>query len=580
MKLAHFLFVPFLFLAVPNAFSQNQITALQVDLLIDGSGKDPIRDAVVLIEGKRVKAVGSRGQVEVPKNAKVIQVKQGTAYPGLIDSHAHYKDWQGEIYLNHGVTTALVIGSDRLDWMVAQRDGIAKGKITGPRLFVAGPHFNSPRPGERERSLRDLQAQRREEISVATPEEARKAVQELLASGADIVKIYEYSTPEVIKVLTEEAHKQGKPAGGHSEDIFMSVNNGFDFVEHNYAVIASTIKDPKKKEELFKRRAAFRNRMTTVEFHYYAEEANFDELIRFMVEHKTTWTPTMATFWRFYSPNREQFKAYDMKLLSTPNLNYIPPYFRANVRHNHEGVEKLTDQELLGRIRAGYGKLQEFIRRYVKAGGKIRAGSDPNSVLPAWGVHVEMQLLTEAGLTPMEAILTATRNPAELVRRENEIGVIKPGALADIVVVEGNPLEDIAKTRNIKMVFKEGAPVKLGYTKNYKNPIPLLEGDRPKPEVDKLNPSSVAQGSGPVKLTVEGANFMITSVAMLDGKPLPTEVTIAPRPYPQNFDRATKLTATIDPKLISKPGMHAITVAEPGPGGVTSNPVYFIVRFP
>ncbi|MGH7835951.1 MAG: amidohydrolase family protein [Candidatus Binatia bacterium] len=562
------------------ASAQVKPIALEVGLLIDGSGGAPIKDAVVVMQGKRVSAVGAKGKVDVPKDAKVIKAPKATAYPGLIDSHAHYKDWQGELYLNHGVTTALVIGSDRLDWMVAQRDGIAKGKITGPRLFVAGPHFNSPRAGERARLVRNVQAQHRQEISVATPEEARKAVQELLASGADIVKIYEYSTPEVIKVLTEEAHKQGKPAGGHSEDIYMSVNNGFDFVEHNYAVIASTIKDPKKKAELTKRRATFRNRMTTVEFHFYAEEENFDELIRFMVEHKTTWTPTMATFWRFYSPNRAQFKEYDMKLLSLPDLNYIPPYFRANVRHNHEGVEKITDQELLGRIRSGYGKLQEFIRRYVKAGGKVRSGSDPNSVLPAWGVHVEMQLLTEAGLTPMEAILSATRNPAELVRRENEIGAIKPGAFADIVVVEGNPLEDITKTRNIKMVFKEGAPVKLGYTKNYKNPIPLLDGDRPVPEVDKIHPGSVAQGSGPVKVTVEGANFMITSVAMLDGKPLPTEVTINSRPYPQNFDRGTKLTATIDPKLIPKPGMYAITVAEPGSGGVTSNPAYLIVTFP
>ncbi|HEY2987443.1 MAG TPA: amidohydrolase family protein [Candidatus Binatia bacterium] len=578
MKLAHFLFVPLLLLAAPNAFSQNQLTALQVDLLIDGSGKEPVRDAVILIEGKRIKAAGPKSSVDVPKNTKVVRIAKGTAYPGLIDTHAHYKDWQGELYLNHGVTTALVIGSDRLDWMVAQRDGTANGKIIGPRLFVAGPHFNSPRPGERERSIRDLQAQRREEISVATPEEARKAVQELLASGADIVKIYEYSTPEVIKVLTEEAHKQGKPAGGHSEDIFMSVNNGYDFVEHNYAVIASTIKDPKKKEELFKRRAAFRNRMTTVEFHYYAEEANFDELIKFMVEHKTTWTPTMATFWRFYSPNRAQFKEYDMKLLATPNLT-IPPYFKANILANHEGVEKLADPELLGRIRTGYGKLQEFIRRYVKAGGKIRSGSDPNSILPAWSVHVEMQLLTEAGLTPLEAILSATRNNAELIRRDGEIGVIKPGALADIVVVEGNPLEDIRKTRNIKMVFKEGAPVKLGYT-NYKNPIPLLEGDRPPPEVDKITPSSVPIGAQPVQLTVEGANFMISSVAMLNGRPLPTQVEIAPRPYPQNFDRGTKLTATIDPKLIQKPGTYSITVMEPGPGGITSNAVYMIVRYP
>jgi hypothetical protein len=532
-----------------------------------------------LIQGKRVKAIGAKNKIDIPKDARVIRVPQSTAFPGLIDSHSHYKDWQGEIYLNHGVTTALVIGSDRLDWMVAQRDGVAKGKIVGPRLFVAGPHFNSPRPGERERSLRELQAQRREEISVATAEEARKAVQAHLASGADIIKIYEYATPEVIQVLAEEAHKQGKAAGGHSEDIFQSVNSGYDFVEHSYAVVSSTIKDPKKKAELNQRRAAFRNRMSTPEYHFYAEPENFDELVRFMIEHKTTWTPTLATFWRFYSPKWSQLKESELKLLSNPNLNYIPPYFKANVLANHQGIANITDQELLRHVRLGYEKIQDFIRRYVKAGGRIRAGSDPNSVLPAWAAHAEMQLFTEAGLTPMEAILAATRNPAEMIHREHEIGVIKPGSFADIVVVEGNPLEDIAKTRNIKMVFKEGAPVKLGYTKNYQNPLPLLDGDRPKPEIDRIDPASVTYGEGPVKVTIEGGNFMSTSVAMLNGKPLPTQVDLAPRPYPQNFDRSTKLTATINPKLIAKPGVYPVTVVEPGSGGVASNPVYLIVKF-
>ncbi len=561
------------------AWPQEKPIALEVDLLIDGSGGAPLKDAVILIQDKRVKAVGPKAKLVIPKDAKIIRIPQSTAFPGLVDSHAHYKDWQGELYLNYGVTTALVTGSDRLDWMVAQRDGVAKGKITGPRLFVAGPHFNSPRPGERDRSIRELQAQRREEISVATPDEARKAVQAHLASGADIVKIYEYATAEVIKILAEEAHKQGKPAGGHSEDIFQSVNSGFDFVEHSYAVVSSTIKDPKKREELNKRRAAFRNRMSTPEYHFYADRENFDELVRFMVEHKTTWTPTLATFWRFYSPKWNQLKEAELKLLANPNLNYIPPYFKSNVRANQDGIANITDQELLRRVRTGYENIQDFIRRYAKAGGKIRSGSDPNSVLPAWAVHVEMELLTEAGLTPMEAILTATRNPAELIRRENEIGVIMPGSFADIVIVEGNPLEDISKTRNIKMVFKEGTPVKLGYTKNYKNPVPLLDGDRPKPEVDKIEPTSVVQSTTPVKLNIEGANFMTTSVAMLEGKPLPTQVELAPRPYPQNFDRSTKLTATIDPKLVQKPGVYAVTVVEPGSGGVASNPVYLIVKF-
>jgi hypothetical protein len=575
-----FVFLIVLFLLPTLVPAQEKATVLEVDLLIDGTGKEPLKDAVIVIEGQRVKAIGRKGEVPVPSGARVVTGKGLTALPGLIDSHAHYKDWQGELYLNHGVTTALAIGSEGIDWIAAQRDGIAKGKIVGPRLFVAGPHFNSPGPGERRLSLRDLQARRRGEISVSNAEAAGKAARELIAAGADIIKVYEYSTPEVIRALAEEARKAGKPIGGHSEDILMSAESGYEFVEHSHAVVSSTIKDPQKRASLNLRRSAFRNRLSTPEYHYYADEENFDELVRVMVERKVSWAPTLATFWRFYSPKRERFKEGDLKLLSNPNLTYIPPYFSANIRQTHEGIEKIADAELLKRVKAGYGKIQDFIRRFVKAGGKIRVGSDPNSILPGWAIHVEMELLVEAGLTPMEAILAATRNPAEQMHRENDLGAIKPGSLADVVVVEGNPLEDISRTRNIKMVFKEGREVRLGYDKTFDNPIPLLDGDRPQPEIDRIMPASVVAGKEPVTLTVEGGNFMSTSVVLLDGAKLPTKVEIARPPYPQNFDRGRKLTAVIDPKLIARAGTYEIRVVEPGFGGTGSNPLYLIVRFP
>src|SRR5918996_584366 len=511
--------------------AQERAVALEVDLLIDGTGGEPLKDAVILIEGQRVKSVGRKGAVSIPSGARILTVKGATAFPGLIDSHVHYRDWQGELYLNHGVTTAFAIGSLPIEWIIAQRDGIAKGQIVGPRIFAAGPHLNGPEPDQRQRTIREVQAQHRGEITVANAEEAKKAVQELLASGADIIKVYEKTGPEAIKVAAEDARKAGKPIGGHSEDIFASVQSGYNFVEHSYAVVSSTIRDPKKTAELNRRRAAFRDRLSTPEYHYYAEQENFDELIRLMVDHKVSFGPTLATFWRFYSPDREAIKERDYQLLSHPGLAYVPPYFKANVRANHEGIAAITDTELLSRVKIGYEKIQDFIRRYVRAGGKIRVGSDPNSILPAWAVHVEMQLLTEAGLTPMEAILAATRNAAEMIHKEKEIGVIAPGAYADIVVVQGNPLQDIKNTRNIKMVIKDGKEIKLGYNKNFTNPIPLGDADRPTPEIDKISPSHVVQGEGPVTLTIEGGNFMTTSIAMLNGKPLPSKIELSPRPY-------------------------------------------------
>src|SRR4030095_7455967 len=139
----------------PASLAQERPTVLEVGLLIDGSGGDPIKDAVIVIEGKRVKAVGKKGAANIPQGARIIKAGDKTAFPGLIDSHVHDKEWQGELYLNHGVTTALAIGSEPIEWIVAQKEGIAKNKIVGPRIFAAGPHVHSPRAGERCRSARE-----------------------------------------------------------------------------------------------------------------------------------------------------------------------------------------------------------------------------------------------------------------------------------------------------------------------------------------------------------------------------------------------------------------------------------------
>src|SRR5713226_677299 len=139
-------------LASSSAYSQptrEQSLVLEVGLLIDGGGGAPLKDAAIVIEGERVKAVGTRTAVAIPQGARVIKADRLTAFPGLIDSHVHYKEWQPELYLNHGVTTALAIGSEPIEWIVAQKEGIAKGKIIGPRILASGPHLNSPTAGER-----------------------------------------------------------------------------------------------------------------------------------------------------------------------------------------------------------------------------------------------------------------------------------------------------------------------------------------------------------------------------------------------------------------------------------------------
>jgi imidazolonepropionase-like amidohydrolase len=577
------LLISFLALAcltgVPAAVAQERLTVLEVGLLIDGSGGEPIKDAVIVMEGKRVKAVGRKGALKIPQGARVVQAGDKTAFPGLIDSHVHYKEWQGEIYLNHGVTTALVIGSEPIEWIVAQKEGIAKGKIVGPRIFAAGPHVNSPREGERRRSARDEISRLRFEVQAKNAEEAKKAVHELHRQGADIIKIFEDATPEVIRAASEEAKKLGLPVGGHSIDVYMSGENGFTFVEHSHAIVATSIKDPKKRQELHSRRTSRGNALTTPEFHYYAEPENFDEVVRFMVERNIHWGPTIATTWRALTPKRGQHKDREFNFLKQSGLVYLPPYFRANVESHFNAIERITDQEFLKRCEVGYEKLSDFIRRFVKAGGKLHTGSDPNSVLPAWGVHTELEMLVDIGLSPMEALLAATRNPAEMIGKQNELGVIKPGSFADIVVVDGNPLQDITRTRSIKMVFKEGNPIKFGYTKEFRNPIPRPFPDRPEPEIDDISPKVIAQPDAPVTLKVTGANFLSTAVVTLDGKPLRTKAEMKSGGYPENFERTREVSAVVDSKTIQRPGTYKVNVVHEGLGGAVSNSVYLVVKF-
>ena len=138
-------------------------------MLIDGTGRPPVEDAVVVFSGGRIQEVGKRGEVTIPRGAQVIDAKGKTILPGLIDGHCHYWEWLGELYLAYGVTTCPDINNSPTEWIIAQKDGIQKGKIRGPRLWISGHALDGPRP-------QGMPEQRwqRGSIIVRTDEEARR----------------------------------------------------------------------------------------------------------------------------------------------------------------------------------------------------------------------------------------------------------------------------------------------------------------------------------------------------------------------------------------------------------------------
>src|SRR5437867_7383214 len=163
-----------------DAGTQTRPVAIVGGTLIDGTGRPAVEDAAIVIRDGRFQEVGRRGEVRVPQGAEVIDAKGKTILPGLIDGHCHYWEWVGELYLAYGVTTCPDINNSPTEWIIAQKEGIQKGKIRGPRLWISGHALDGPRPqGMAE------QRWQRGSIIVRTEEEARKAVQEHVNKGMD-----------------------------------------------------------------------------------------------------------------------------------------------------------------------------------------------------------------------------------------------------------------------------------------------------------------------------------------------------------------------------------------------------------
>ncbi|HEV8342268.1 MAG TPA: amidohydrolase family protein [Candidatus Binatia bacterium] len=190
-----------------------------------------------------------------------------------------------------------------------------------------------------------------------------------------------------------------------------------------------------------------------------------------------------------------------------------------------------------------------------------------------------MEIFVEAGLSPMEALLAATKNPAERLGREKDFGLIASGGFADFVIVDANPLEDISATRKIHLVFKEGKEIKPKYHANYRNPIPQPFPDRAAPQIESISPLAVKQREGPVQINIKGQNFMSSAVVKINGTKVATEVKFSPINFPQNARRTNQIVATVDPKVVCKPGTYPVIVEHEGMGGAVSNAAYLVVNF-
>jgi len=327
----------------------------------------------------------------------------------------------------------------------------------------------------------------------------------------------------------------------------------------------TSIDDVKKRWEIHEQRMT--GKISTAELPYYYQPENFDKIVRAMTEHHVSWAPTIATWFRPLSPSAPRFKERELSILNNRNAGYLPAVMREQTLRQYDRYQKFPADQL-GRVREGYQKITDLILRYVKAGGTIRAGSDPNNGLPGLGVHEEMVMFVEAGLTPMQALQAGTINVARTFHKDKDFGTLEPGKVADIIAVEGDPMKDIWSVQNVKLVILGGKVVDNDFHADHKNPIPNIRPWRSTPRDIAITPLSVAQGSAATIKVSARRGFDRFHKITLNGKELETR-----------FVSPSELEATIQPETLQNAGTYTVMVIGEGDFASRSAPAYLIVSF-
>jgi len=540
----------------------DRILVVQGGKLIDGTGRPPIENSVIVIQAGKFQAVGGRGEVTVPASAEVIDVKGKTVLPGFIDGHGHLEDFHGELYLHLGITTCanIEIYQDG-PWTLAQKQGTELGKIRGPRIWMSGRAIGGVSTGHDAFGSRTA----RDNVIVTTPEEVRRAVQRKKEFGCDILKVNEFLSMDLLKVAVDEAHRLGMPVAAHSWDVAGSVNAGVDAIEHIWSVGYSSIPYVPARRKLAEDRLGGVIDQELAGAYYQTE--NFDEVIGALVEHRVAWTPTIAKWLRPLSPSAQRFRERENQILNDPNAD-LPTAVRAVTDNAYDKLLKRYTPDQRERAKIGYEKANEFIGRFVRAGGILKEGSDPPRGMAALLMHQALVMDVEAGVPPMTAIQAATLNVARTFKRDKDYGSVEPGKVADLSIVEGDPLQDIWMTQNVKMVIMDGKVVDSEF-RNYKNPIPSFYSYQSLPLDLEISPLFLIEGSGPTTLKIRGQGGMWPfHRVMLNGQPLPT-----------SFLSKDELKAIIPPEAIPTAGTYIVTLKCEGEDFPESHRAHLVVGF-
>ena len=429
------------------------LIALNHVRLIDGSGAPARDDQMVVISGGKIQKIAAASG-DAPKGAQVLDLTGDTVIPGLVGMHDHlyypaparnlamYPEhaWSfPRLYLAGGVTTIRTTGSVEPYTDLELKKAIDSGKTPGPKMFVTGPYLEGK--GAYTPQMHELQ----------DADDARRTVDYWIAEGVTNFKAYMNITHDELQTATNEAHKNHLKITGHLCSIGFreAAAIGIDDLEHGIVVDSEFA--PGKQPDQCPPQKEIRETLLKLDI----QSEPVQSMIKDLVAHHVAMTSTLPVFEGFV-PNRPP--------LRQANLDAMLPEARQSYLATRDTMAKNAAQSEWPAL---LKKEMEFEYAFAKAGGLLLAGPDPTgngAVVAGYGDQREIELLVEAGFTPLEAIRIATYNGAQYLGEIDQVGTIAAGKQADMVVLKGDPSRTISDIENVEVVFKDGVgydPAKL-----------------------------------------------------------------------------------------------------------------------
>ncbi len=421
--------------------------------VIDMTGK-PLQAAMtVIIEGNRIVKIGKTADVKIPKNAQIIDGTGKFLIPSFWDMHVHVlnSDRMLPLFVANGVLGVRDLGVHNIEEILRFRAEAAEGKIISPRIVTAGKILDGV-----------PQADASFSIPIKTTEEGRRAVRDLKAKGVDLIKVYDVLPRDAYFAIADEAKKLGLPFVGHVPTAVSTIeasDAGQKSIEHLGKIIEDSSgspdkvrnaqKEPIKEGDYFAFTTRFGHVYDALIATYSDKKAR--EIFAHFRKNKTWQVPTLAVkYGRAFIDELDASGDSRSKYVEASQVNYWKPSVGFFSRYRTPSF--ITAQK------AYFQKELEIVGEMSREGVLMMAGTDaPNAYdIAGFSLHDELALQVKAGLTPMQSLFTATRNPAEYFGELKTSGTIEKGKIANLILLEANPLDDIRNTTRIFAVIQNG----------------------------------------------------------------------------------------------------------------------------